>query len=1596
MLHGTLGVALSLCVIGGIVPSAAQAQTSSTPVDFKIAFIGDQALGSNARAVLNLIKAEGTDAVMHQGDFDYEDNPQAWEAQINAVLGPNFPYFASVGNHDEGRFYGTGGYQELLEARLTRLGIPWQGDLGAQSTVKYGGIFMVLTGPGVFGDGDGDHELYIEEQLERDNSIWSVSSWHKNQHLMQAGGKGDEAGWGVYEASRRGGAIVATGHEHSYSRTHLLSSCRNQTVASTSNTLALAADDPMTTADEGRTFVFVSGLGGNGIRNQEVSGDWFASIYTTDQNAKHGALFGVFNYQGDPRLARFYFKDVDGFVVEEFFVRSTLGAAGGGTTTTTTTTTTPSPSTTVTTTTVPRPPPTSTTSSTTTTTTTTTTTMRPGGGSIPIIETYSDGTDSDQDDMAIWVHPTDPSRSTIIASDKGNGNVYVYALDGTVIQTVAAGQPGNIDIRYGFGLGQQCVDLVAFNDRDQGAILVYKVDPSTRQLTRVDDGSITTGENYGFTLYRHNDGRLFAHTGPKSSGLITQYELRHDGSGHIAGSPTGWSFDESTVEGMVADDETGDIYLAEESGAIWRVSAMDDLDKTQIAAQGDGSGLQADVEGITIYYAAGGKGYIIASSQGADKFTVLNRESPHAPAGEFTIPGVGSTDGIDVLNMNLGTAFPKGAFTAHNGANCCAVQAVRWDDIAAKVGGLLVDTGYWDPRDSNRSCGAVPTTTTTTLPRPTTTTTTTTTPSQPTTTTTTTTIPGDPLRPVAGCGDFDSDKRLTMSDALGIVNAALGLADCALSVCDVNNDGGVSVLDVLGILQVLVYNKTSMSCPTSLDPAAPTTGVWTSRAELASIPMSGAAWARLKAAADSSAGSPDVSNQDDPVNVQVMAKALVYARTGQASYRDQVINACMAAIGTEQGGRTLALGRELIAYVIAADLVGLPADKDAEFRAWLERTLTEELDGRTLVSTHEDRPNNWGTHAGASRAAVAAYLGDTDELERVARVLKGWLGDRSSYGGFSYGDLDWQADPGNPVGINPKGSTKDGHSIDGVLPDDLRRSGGFSWPPPTENYVYEALQGALAQAVILDRAGFDVWNWEDKALLRAFQWLHTQADFPAEGDDCWQPHVINHYYGTNFPAPVPGGSGKNVGWTDWTHGMRDSTEPPPPLPTTTTTTTTTTTVRVSTTTTTTTTVPGSNRPPSVAITSPASGATFDEGDTIVIAAAAADPGGSVLKVELLARTAELAEDMQAPYQFTLPDMASGSYALTAKATDNQGAVATSAAVTINVRAPTPPEEPGVPTTGIWTSREELASIPMSGAAWTRLKSEADASAGSPDVSNQDDPVNVRIMAKALVYARTGQASYRDQVINACMAAIGTEQGGRTLALGRELIAYVIAADLVGLPADKDQTFRAWLQRTLTEVLDGKTLVSTHEDRPNNWGTHAGASRAAVAAYLGNTQELERVARVFKGWLGDRSSYAGFSYGELGWQVDPANPVGINPKGATKSGHSIDGVLPDDQRRAGGFSWPPPAENYVYEALQGALAQAVILDRAGYDVWNWEDKALLRAFQWLHTQAGFPAGGDDSWQPHVINHYYGTNFPAPVPGGSGKNVGWTDWTHGARP
>ena len=357
-----------------------------------------------------------------------------------------------------------------------------------------------------------------------------------------------------------------------------------------------------------------------------------------------------------------------------------------------------------------------------------------------------------------------------------------------------------------------------------------------------------------------------------------------------------------------------------------------------------------------------------------------------------------------------------------------------------------------------------------------------------------------------------------------------------------------------------------------------------------------------------------------------------------------------------------------------------------------------------------------------------------------------------------------------------------------------------------------------------------------------------------------------------------------------------------------------------------------------------------------------------------------------------------------------------------------------PAADLWITDAEIAPLPTSGPAWDNVKSAADNATDSPNLQNLTNNHDVETLAQALVAVRLGLngagAGYRAAAADKIMSIIGTEGGTSELPIARNTTSYVIAADLIDFKTFRptsELVFRRWLVDLRYRCFGPYSFYSSSEKRPNNWGTMSSAARLAIALYARKygvpagacvsfgscnlpdaplycsnpNADVTRVATVWKGYLGDRSSYAGFVYGDLSWQFDASRPVGINPVGASKLGHDIDGVLPDDQRRSGSFSWPPVKASYVYEALQGAVVTTELLSRAGYDAWSWQDNALLRAFEWLHATQfsdgqGYPAGGDDEWQPHVINFRYHTSFPAPVPARPGKLMGWTDWTHTARP
>jgi len=299
------------------------------------------------------------------------------------------------------------------------------------------------------------------------------------------------------------------------------------------------------------------------------------------------------------------------------------------------------------------------------------------------------------DDPTFWINRADPSKSFVIGTDKdaSKGGLYVYDLAGRQVDSYAAGAAlNNGDLRYGFDLGGRSLDLYGVTNRKTNQVDFFSID-ATGDLKKV--GSVPTGISavYGFSM-AEKGGKVYAFVTHRDSGVVNQLEI-YDNKGAIA-SKVVRSFNVGSVtEGVTVDDATGAVYISQESTGIWRynVDPATGSARTQVAKVGS-SGLKADVEGLAVYEGKNGAGYLIASSQGSDSFSVFDRVS-NAYLGTLkvgangAVDAVSDTDGVAVTSQNLGGRFSEGMLVVHDSSNSGGATSnfkfVPWADIAALI-----------------------------------------------------------------------------------------------------------------------------------------------------------------------------------------------------------------------------------------------------------------------------------------------------------------------------------------------------------------------------------------------------------------------------------------------------------------------------------------------------------------------------------------------------------------------------------------------------------------------------------------------------------------------------------------------------------------------------------------------------------------------------------------------------------------------------------------------------------------------------------------------------------------------------------------------
>lgn len=294
------------------------------------------------------------------------------------------------------------------------------------------------------------------------------------------------------------------------------------------------------------------------------------------------------------------------------------------------------------------------------------------------------------DDPAIWRNAADPAKSLVIGTDKKAG-IHVYDMKGKRLSFTPAARLNNVDLR---DLGGRVV--VAASDRADVAtahVSLFLLDTAAARLQPLGRYPVGAGEAYGMCLWtRASDKALFGFIVLKD-GRIDQVAI--DTAGATPQVKTVRSMKVATqAEGCVVDDRTGLLYVAEEDVGLWRFAADPAAPVTGTPiAQVDGRTLFADAEGLALAPQGRTGGYLVASSQGDNAYT-LYRLPGVTYAGRFRIgggpiDGTSETDGIELALGDFGPDYPRGLFVAQDGDNAPETQNfkyVSWEKILKALG----------------------------------------------------------------------------------------------------------------------------------------------------------------------------------------------------------------------------------------------------------------------------------------------------------------------------------------------------------------------------------------------------------------------------------------------------------------------------------------------------------------------------------------------------------------------------------------------------------------------------------------------------------------------------------------------------------------------------------------------------------------------------------------------------------------------------------------------------------------------------------------------------------------------------------------------
>lgn len=276
--------------------------------------------------------------------------------------------------------------------------------------------------------------------------------------------------------------------------------------------------------------------------------------------------------------------------------------------------------------------------------------------------------DDAADDMCLLENFNNPESSLIISSDKKYG-IIVYDLEGFKLYDYEVGRINNVDIlpsrsfqnKYivaGTNRTYNSIDIYLFNSKGELENLILRKEiPSLKDV-------------YGVTFYRDEFNTYLFISDKK--GNVEQWSYNNDEVNSEIKFVRKLKFS-SLVEGLVADESKGKIYIGQERKGIWELNAFPSFDSQKKLIFKKSKNFKPDFEGLALRDDGNGEGYLIASVQGSNGYLIIDRKSLDAKIffriidGD-KIDGTTETDGIDVTSIKT-SKFPNGFFIAQDDDN---------------------------------------------------------------------------------------------------------------------------------------------------------------------------------------------------------------------------------------------------------------------------------------------------------------------------------------------------------------------------------------------------------------------------------------------------------------------------------------------------------------------------------------------------------------------------------------------------------------------------------------------------------------------------------------------------------------------------------------------------------------------------------------------------------------------------------------------------------------------------------------------------------------------------------------------------------------